>query len=258
MCKIQETQQEQGNCHAVRKWVLEIHTVLLLAVFPFYNTDQYFSILSDRAGFFRAATLLMAAALLAEGILRRIFLIHQGNRPSCTEKRETDTPGTVCAVGGFRTGCGRIPSEYLFLGAFLFVSAISTLLSEYPREAWSGEAGRLQGLSMWLVYGISFFCTARFFHPKKRHLYLFLVSGAMVALWGICDYLGPGLSWWLADVKETQKDMFTSSIGNINTYTAFIVICFSLSGAYIVHADKPTKKEQVALVLTPFCRTIFN
>lgn len=64
--------------------------------------------------------------------------------------------------------------------------------------------------------------------------------------------MGPGLSWWLADVKETQKHMFTSCIGNINTYTAFITICFSLAGAYIVYADNLARQWQAVLPLLFF------
>lgn len=52
---------------------------------------------------------------------------------------------------------------------------------------------------------------------------------------------GAGLSWWLADVKESQKYMFTSSIGNINTYTAYLAIGLSISGAYAVYRGRQGK-----------------
>lgn len=228
----EEIKKKQECRRAAQGHILEAYTVLLLAVFPFYNSDHYFSLLSDRAGFFQAATWAMAAALLAEEVPHRIR-IREGARR--------------CGIRGW---IRRIPPEYAFLAAFLLVSVVSTLLSDHRAEAWTGEAGRLQGLFMWLAYGTAFFCISRYFCPGKRHIWLFLASGAIAALWGICDYMGPGLSWWLADVKESQKHMFTSSIGNINTYTAFLAIGFSLSGAYAVFRDmRGTWAEQDSAVL---------
>lgn len=87
------------------------------------------------------------------------------------------------------------PFEYAFLAAFLLASAVSTILSDHRAEAWSGDAGRLQGFLLWLAYGAAFFCISRFHGPGKRHIWILLASATIVALWGICDYMGPGLSW---------------------------------------------------------------
>ncbi len=234
---IQDLSKGNTGRLTAQEWILEAYISLLLAVFPFYNTDRYFSILSDRAWFFRTVTFVMAGALLIERLI--CGLLHDG-------RKKAGVPG------GSGYNFRKIPLAYLLLMAFLFVSAASTALSEYPTEAWSGEAGRLQGLSMWILYVITFFCTARCFTLKRRHLCLFFASGAVTAAWGICDYMGPGLSWWLADVKETQREMFTSSIGNINTYTAFISICFGLSGAYILHEKQAGKKAWAAMAFAFF------
>lgn len=234
---IQDPSKGNTGHLTAQEWILEAYVSLLLAVFLFYNTDRYFSILSDRAWFFRTVTFVMAGALLIERLIRR--LLHDG-------RKKAGVPG------GSGDSIRKIPPEYLFLGAFLLVSAVSTFLSEYQAKAWNGEAGRLQGLSMWILYGVAFFCVAHCFTPKRRHLYLFFVSGAVAAAWGICDYMGPGLSWWLLEVKETQKEMFTSSIGNINTYTAFIAICFSLSGAYIIHEKQAGENAWAALAFAFF------
>lgn len=239
MCEDKQTQQ--ADRRAARGYILEIYTALFLAVFPFYNTDHYFSVLSDRAGFFQIVTWAMAVTLLVEEGLHRF------------------RTGKDARMGSVREWVKKIPLEYVFLAAFLLGSAVSTLLSDYRTEAWNGAAGRLQGLSMWLSYGAVFFCIARFHHPGKRHIWIFLVSGTIVALWGICDYIGLGLSWWLADVKESQKHMFTSSIGNINTYTAFLAIGFSLSGAYAVYQDiqgQWIKRGTLALLSVFFLFTI--
>lgn len=231
-----ERQEKTGRSRVSKTYILEAYTVLLLAVFPFYNTDHYFSLLSDRAGFYRTVTWVMAAALLAETVLH-------GSRT-----REGIRQDSIWGL------IRQAPLEYVFLAAFLFTCAVSTLLSDYRAEAWTGEAGRLQGLSMWLAYGTTFFCVSHFHRPGKRHIWLFLASSTIAALWGIFDYMGPGLSWWLVDVKESQKHMFTSSIGNINTYTAFLAMGFSLSGAYAVYhgAQGERSKQETATLMAVF------
>lgn len=225
-----ERQEKTGSSRVSKAYILEAYTVLLLAVFPFYNTDHYFSILSDRAGFYRTVTWVMAAALLAETVLHD------------SRTREGIRQDSIWGL------IRQAPLEYVFLAAFLFTCAVSTFLSDYRAEAWTGEAGRLQGFSMWLAYGTAFFSVSHFHRPGKRHIWLFLASSTIAALWGICDYMGPGLSWWLVDVKESQKHMFTSSIGNINTYTAFLAMGFSLSGAYAVYYDVRGKQSKLGTI----------
>ncbi len=51
--RVRAAQKTHGGCYATQKWILEAYIVALLAVFPFFNTDKYFSILSDRAMFFK-------------------------------------------------------------------------------------------------------------------------------------------------------------------------------------------------------------
>lgn len=88
------------HCRTAQERILEAYTVLLLVIFPLYNTDHYFSILSDRARFFRTAAWLMAAALLAEGALHR--LKHAGN---ASRNRW---------AGGIRERIRQIPSSMRF------------------------------------------------------------------------------------------------------------------------------------------------
>lgn len=233
----QWTQGKHGNLRAAQRHIVGAYAALLLTVFPFYNTDHYFSILSDRARFFQAATWLMAAALLAEWGLYSLRRRKAGGG--------SETPGIQWR---FR----RISLEHALLGAFLLVSAASTLMSDFQMEAWTGSEGRLQGLAMWLAYGAAFFCISRYHRLREWHLWLFLAACSTAALWGICDYMGPGLSWWLADVRDAQKHMFTSSIGNINTYTAYIAIGLALSGAYAVYKGGRGERTRKAALFAVF------
>lgn len=217
-----------------REWIMEAYTAVMLCVFPFYNTDTYFNVLADRADFFMNATVVMVTALMAEGIVRALWEACQiGGRN-----------GAGKAVGPERAG---IPAEYIFLAAFLVISTVSTYASGHFGAAWSGSEGRLQGLSMWLAYGVAFYCMARYFRPNKWHLYMFLAAGAVAAVWGICDYMGPGLEWWLKEVKKEERGSFTSSIGNINTYTAYMMLCYGMTAAYAVFMEERNWFEKAAV-----------
>ena len=79
---MQETQESrtaqagtagQEGYRPAQGWIMETYTTALVAVFPFFNTDKYFSILSDRAGFFNGTTMLMAGALLVEGVMHTVL-----------------------------------------------------------------------------------------------------------------------------------------------------------------------------------------
>ena len=45
------------------KWVVRVYVVVLTVIFPFYERNQYFSLLSDRTKFFKYCTSLMILAL---------------------------------------------------------------------------------------------------------------------------------------------------------------------------------------------------
>lgn len=121
-----------------------------------------------------------------------------------------------------------------FLLAFLLITLLSSACSEWPYEAFWGTMGRYQGAFLWIWYVVAYFMVTRFFRFRKWYFDVFLAVGLYVAVWQIQDYMNLDPHGWLADVVATQKHMFTSSIGNVNTYTAVIALYMSVSAVLFV------------------------
>lgn len=47
------------------EWAVRVYVLILAVIFPFYESNQYFSLLSDRTKFFQYSTTLLVLILLA-------------------------------------------------------------------------------------------------------------------------------------------------------------------------------------------------
>lgn len=213
------------------KWVVRVYVVVLTVIFPFYERNQYFSLLSDRTKFFKYCTSLMILALSVFCIIQikkqgTVFLRHI--------RQKAENNKTILA----------------FLGLFLLVFAFSTVCSEWKLLAWTGEAGRYQGLYMWLLYAAAFLCILLYYRPGKIDFAIFLLAGMVVCSWGIFDYLGYDWFEWHKKVKVGQRTMFMSSIGNINTFTSMAGIYFSTAGGYFIAAKEKFEYTDIICIIS--------
>jgi hypothetical protein len=119
-------------------------------------------------------------------------------------------------------------SDYAVL-AYLFVAILSTFSSEYFYESFWGNEGRYTGLYLISWYVISYFCISRFWSFKKQYIDLILGSGLLVSLFGITDYFKMDIFKFKIVMVPEERDIFTSTIGNINTYTAYLAIIVALA-----------------------------
>lgn len=225
-----------------KEWTT-IYVYIILFIFPFYATDQYFRLLRDRTAFFIIATIalivvtvflylkllmMMLLECLQEGRqIRSVFKVlwqdMKAKRPECTAQDR-------CFI------------------CFLLIATLSTICSKYRIAAFWGDEGRYQGLFLWLLYGAAYFMLSRYVKPNIKMLQVFLVGGVISALWGIANFLGMDPFHWLALVKEEQKGIFVSSYGNINTYTAAMSLFMAIAGVlYIMKPQEDNKKNHAWL-----------
>lgn len=114
----------------------------------------------------------------------------------------------------------KIPERAVLL--FLCICLISTLCSSYRYEAFWGNEGRFCGLFLMSLYAAEFLLIIRFFKFKKWYLDIFLCAGFLVCALGITDYFQMDLLGFKEQMQKKQLNMFASTIGNINIYTAYI------------------------------------
>lgn len=199
--------------------IIGCFVLVVLCIFPLVYHDYYYDILETKYLFFCLSVILMVIAILLYGLIKGKIRIN-------IEKFiHTLT----------------IPDWALL--SFLGIAAISTVCSEYRFEAFWGNEGRYTGLFLLLLYGITYFLVTRFLEFKKWYLDAFLGAGILAAIFGITDYFQMDILDFKADMKQSQYDMFSSTIGNINTYTAYIALIVAV--AAILFATSASWKKMI-------------
>ncbi|MCD7964846.1 MAG: O-antigen ligase family protein, partial [Clostridiaceae bacterium] len=137
---------------------------------------------------------------------------------------------------------------------FLIIAGISTISSDYVYESFWGNEGRFSGLFLLCLYGVAYFCVTRFGKLKRWYLDAFLIANMLVCIFGITDYFKMDLLHFKVGMLEEQKFMFTSTIGNINTYTALVGMVTAVSAVLFAVEDKWKKQSFyfVSLVISFF------
>ena len=89
-------------------------------------------------------------------------------------------------------------------------------------EAFWGTSGRYNGVFLMTIYMIVYFMVTRLFVFRKWYLDAFLAVGILVCLFGITDYFQMDLLGFKKGMLDRQKAIYTSTLGNINTYTVYV------------------------------------
>lgn len=199
--------------------IMAVFTFVVLAVFPLYYHNYYYDILKAKYKFYWITVVAMAVICL---IVALVFMF--------VDRMEYDGVNTKRFFRHFRLeSLKKQPVAYKFLILFLILAAVSTLLSDYKFESFWGNEGRFSGLFLISLYVLGVFMIGKLAKIKKWYLDLFLLSGVLVCLFGITDYFRMDLLHWKAGVTSTQADSFTSTLGNINTYTAYVALVLGVA-----------------------------
>ena len=139
---------------------------------------------------------------------------------------------------------------------FILTSIISTLTAApYINEAFWGNEGRHTGLFLLLLYVLCFFIVSRYLEFKPHFIKVFLGVGFFMCVLGISDYFNMDILKLKRNMQELQIPMFTSTIGNINTYTTFVGFVISLSATLYMFTNdrkKENLKKSIAYFICTF------
>jgi hypothetical protein len=119
---------------------------------------------------------------------------------------------------------------------FYLIAFISAITSYYRYESFWGNEGRYTGLFLITCYVVSYFCISKFWIFKARYIDIFLITGILVCIFGITDYFKLDILKFKVLMIEGEKNNFTSTIGNINTYTAYVGIIVAISAVLFLTA----------------------
>lgn len=212
--------------------VLGVGLFLLLVVFPLICHNSYRDILETKYNFYRRCTLSMLAVVLILAVILAVIDrmefkgIHTRHFFSKIIRANKKSPLFVADAAVL---------------VFWVSSVLSTILSPYTKAAFYGNKGRFSGLLLLSLYVASYYLISHFWKPKEWYAELFLASGTVVCIIGITDYFQMDILGFHKVIDPSQIAIFTSTIGNINTYTAYVGLVMGFAAAMFALEDSPIK-----------------
>lgn len=202
--------------------VIGIAILLLVTVFPLVYHDSYVDILETKyLCYWICAIGMLGISLLIGLLLMAIdFKEFQGDHTKRLKSRLIPKSWNNSSL---------IPDAAVAL--FWLIAVISTMQSEYVYESFWGNEGRYSGLFLLTLYVATYFLISRFWKPKRWYLQLFLITGMIMCIIGITDYFQMDILEFRGRIVPDNAKVFTSTIGNINTYTAYVGMVLGFSAA---------------------------
>jgi hypothetical protein len=217
--------------------IINIYVLLVGVGVPLVVRDRYFDILVVKYYYYCICTILLVVCLII------YFVI--------THQRSTIYYLKRCS---FKMIINNLSISDMAIILFWIIAVVSTFTSDYVYESFWGNEGRFTGLFLITWYVISYFCVSRLWELNKIYIDIILGTGIIVCLFGITDYFNLDILKFKAPMIEEQRAIFTSTIGNINTYTAYVGIIMAISSVLFA-LNKDVKRS--AFYLTSMVISFF-
>ena len=210
------------TCSSIVSGVISFFMLALVTVFPLIYDKAYFNILETKYKCFYMTILAMMAVLLVLSIVMMVVDFNE------FQGEHTKKLFSALAPKNWRTTFHVADAAVL---VFWIACLISTLQSEYLYEAFWGNEGRFSGLFLITLYVAAYFIVSRFWRLKGWVVQAFLIIGLIVCYIGITDYFQLDILHFRGRIKPEQSTIFTSTIGNINTFTAYVALVMGAASA---------------------------
>lgn len=217
-----KTDHFAATCSSVISGVISAFLVIVVVALPLIYDNSYFNILETKYKCFYMSVLAMLAVILVLGLIMLVIDLKEFQGEHAKNLFSALKPCNWKQT--FRLADGAVI-------IFWLVSVISTLQSEYLYEAFWGNEGRYSGLFLMTLYVIMYFVVTRCWHHNKWVMQALFAAGLIVCYIGITDYFQLDILHFRGKVKPEQSTIFTSTIGNINTYTAYVALLMGAATA---------------------------
>lgn len=202
--RIKKKQETKSTYQENTALILGIFTLVILCIMPLVFHNFYFDILETKYQFYCASAIVMIVVMAGYGLA-------SGRAGLFLKNIKIKELVKSLSIADW---------AMLF---FWLSNVISWLLCfEWRWEAFWGTSGRYNGVFLMTIYMIVYFLMTRFFHFRQWYLDAFLAVGILVCVFGITDYFQMDILGFKVDMVEAQKGIYTSTFGNINTYTIYV------------------------------------
>ena len=211
--------------------IVYLGVFLLLTVFPLFFHNYYYDILNSKYMFYYCTVLVTAAGVLAVWGIPVLC----GNTVSYLKSK--------C-----KAGLSKINLPDICILVLVLSVTVSTLQSDFKYESFWGNEARYNGLFLWLIYGLAYLVITRLLKFKSNLLDYFLIAGLLVCLFGITDHFQLDILHFKERMRRTQVNDFSSTIGNINLYTAYVGMAVAI--AMTLYATAKSKSKIIFYYIT--------
>ncbi|MBQ7775084.1 MAG: O-antigen ligase family protein [Lachnospiraceae bacterium] len=232
--QIELLQDIRGFLAGVLDGLVSIYMLLIIVVMPFYFTDGYSKIGTNKYEFFYGVSSKMSWLVLPIVAIYIVFCLLLYLRE---EKKPIEKKGLLKTLS---------LTDWCALGYGL-VTVVSYLCSEYREatpygDAWKGSNGWYMGLFSQLTFVAIYFLVSRFW---KRHKWVPALWFPVTLVVFVLGYLN---RFDARPIEMTGANIsFISTIGNINWYCGYIIIV--LMGMLYYIWSEEAKKSWVRIAM---------
>lgn len=203
--------------------IMGIFVLAVLCVLPVVFGNYYFNILEVKYQFYCGSVIAAIVVMTAYGIAsNRLF----------EYLKENPLKGVLKKLN--ITDWGMI--------AFWLCNVISWILcKDWHYEAFWGTSGRYNGVFLMTLYMLIYFFMTRFFHFRRWYLDAMLAVGIFVCVFGITDYFQMDVLGFKVRMVDHEREIYTSTIGNINTYTVYVGVLAAVSMILFSNEENPKR-----------------
>lgn len=197
-------------------------TLILLFIFPLFMQNKYFNITISKFLFFLSVSVIFfIICLFCNKFLNNTD--NQKQRLSIKEKL--------------------LKSDKTDISYFILIifGAVTVFFSDFKSQAIIGSNGRFMGYLFFLVSGLSYFFISRYNILQEYEFIAFEVSMSLVCILGIFQACGIDLFNLISSVSYEQRDIFISTLGNIDVFSSFLALALPISMYMICFKERKSK-----------------
>lgn len=213
--KVKHTMKEKNN--STIQGIMGIFVFIMMCVFPVVYHNYYFDILETKYQFYCVVAIGMAGVMALYGLF-------SGSLQEYIKQISVSRLVKEMSVADWA------------MIAFWLSNVISWLFSDWKWDSFWGTEGRYNGVFLITVYMVAYFMVTRFFELKRWYLDALLVVSLFVCLFGISDYFQMDLLGFKVNMVDKQKPIYTSTFGNINTYTVYVGMVLGVAMMFLAEA----------------------
>ena len=242
----QEEERFVSTNTAIINEIISLCILMLMIIFPLIYDDAYANIMDVKYVSYYIPVIMMLGLLLIAAVIMAIM-----------DKKKYEGRYRKKVLSGLLPKNWKktlLVSDAAVL-VFCLAVGISTFHSEYFFESFWGNEGRYSGMFLMTLYVAAYLVISRFWKLREWYLEVFLVTGLIMCIFGITDYFRMDILHFRGPYTDpSESDIFTSTIGNINSFTAYVGMVMGFSGAMFITEEKGRRMiwHYICLVISFF------